>query len=117
MMKILDENDVCVDLGKNIKKYRSRNAWSQEQLAEKIDISATFLSNVETGRAWISAKTIARLCNVFKIDIYELFFMGDEGITTGTASFMDKFVRDMSNSVCNSIENTYREYKTGITIL
>jgi transcriptional regulator with XRE-family HTH domain len=115
-MKDFDENDVCGGLGKNIKKYRTRNAWSQEQLAAKIDISATFLSNVETGRAWISAKTIAKLCNVFKIDISELF-MRDEKITVETASFMDKFVRDMSNSVCNSIADIYQAYKKGITVL
>jgi transcriptional regulator with XRE-family HTH domain len=115
-MKDFDENDVCAGLGKNIKKYRSRNAWSQEQLAAKIDISATFLSNIETGRAWISAKTIAKLCNVFKIDIPALF-VKDEKITADTASFMDNFVRDISNSVCNSIENTYQEYKNGITVL
>jgi transcriptional regulator with XRE-family HTH domain len=116
MVKILDENDIYVGLGRNIKKYRSRNAWSQEQLAEKIDVSATFLSNIETGRSWISAKTIAKLCNVLKIDIYELF-MQDEEITTGTASFMDKFVRDISNSVRDSIESTYQRYKKGITAL
>jgi transcriptional regulator with XRE-family HTH domain len=116
MIKLLDENDVCTSLGKNIRKYRSRNVWSQEQLAEKINISATFLSNVETGRSWISAKTIAKLCNVLRIDIYELF-MGDEEITTETASLMDKFVRDMSTSVCNSIENTYQRYKKNIPVL
>ncbi|GHU02253.1 hypothetical protein FACS1894147_03750 [Spirochaetia bacterium] len=116
MVRIFDETAVCVGLGKNIKKYRSRNAWSQEELAEKIDVSATFLSNLETGRSWISAKTIAKLCNILKIDIYELFTRDDE-ITTGTASFMDKFVRDMSNSVCNSIENTYQKYKENITVL
>ncbi|GHV77905.1 hypothetical protein AGMMS49942_27260 [Spirochaetia bacterium] len=115
-MRILDENDVCIGLGKNIRKYRARNGWSQEQLAEKLDVSATFLSNIETGRSWISANTIAKLCNVLKIDIYELF-MQDEAITAETASFMDNFVRDMSNSVCTSIENTYQRYKKGITVL
>ncbi|GHV10537.1 hypothetical protein FACS189491_00180 [Spirochaetia bacterium] len=116
MMKILDENGVCVSVGKNIRKYRSYNAWSQEQLAEKIDVSATFLSNIETGRSWISAKTIAKLCNVLKIDIYELF-MQDEEITTDTATSMDKFVRDISNSVRDTIEGTYQRYKKGISVL
>ncbi|GHV90044.1 hypothetical protein AGMMS50268_05470 [Spirochaetia bacterium] len=115
-MKILDENDVYVGLGKNIRKYRSRNAWSQEELAEKIDISATFLSNIETGRSWISAKTIAKLCNVLKIDMYELF-LWDEEITTETVTFMDKFVRDISNTVRDSIESTYQRYKKNISVL
>lgn len=115
-MRILDENGVCVSVGKNIRKYRSYNAWSQEQLAEKIDISATFLSNIETGRSWISAKTIAKLCNVLKIDMYELF-MQEEEITDGTASYMDKFVRDISNTVRDSIESTYQRYKKNISVL
>jgi transcriptional regulator with XRE-family HTH domain len=111
-MRILDANDVCVGVGKNIRKYRFHNAWSQEQLAEKIDVSATFLSNIETGRSWVSAKTIAKLCNVLKIEMHELF-MQDEEITTGTASVMDKFVRDISNSVRDTIEGTYQRYKKG----
>ena len=116
MVMILEENDVCVGLGKNIKKYRSRNAWSQEQLAEKLDVSATFLSNLETGRSWISARTIAKLCNVLKIDMYELFMQKEE-IAAGTAAFMDKFVCDISNLVHNSIEDTYQRYKKDITIV
>jgi transcriptional regulator with XRE-family HTH domain len=114
MVRNLDEKDVCAGLGKNIKKYRSRNAWSQEQLAEKIDVSATFLSNIETGRSWISAHTIAKLCTVLQIDMCELF-KGDEETPAGTVSFMDTFVRDMSNSICVSIENTYQRYKKGLT--
>lgn len=42
--------------GKNVQKYRKLLKLTQEELAEKIDVSQTFLANIERGekeaRAW-----------------------------------------------------------------
>ena len=38
-------------IGENIRKYRKMNGLSQEQLAEKINISVTHMSHIENGSA------------------------------------------------------------------
>jgi len=57
----------------NIKHYRSLRGWSQEKLAEKIEISTNFLADVETGKSWVSSLTLVKLANCFGIEVYELF--------------------------------------------
>jgi transcriptional regulator with XRE-family HTH domain len=62
----MDEKEVCGLLGKSIKRLRAQHNWSQEFLAEKLDISANFLSNIENGKTWISPKTLAKLASSFE---------------------------------------------------
>jgi len=45
----MDGQEIKSTLGKNIKLIRSHRRYSQEILAEKADISITFLSNIERG--------------------------------------------------------------------
>lgn len=59
--------------GKNVRKYRKNLNMSQEQLAEKMDISVVFLSHVENGIHGIEFMKIAKLCNILKIEAKDLF--------------------------------------------
>ena len=43
----MDGQEIKTALGKNIKLIRNQRQYSQELLAEKADISITFLSNIE----------------------------------------------------------------------
>ena len=69
----MNEKDLMQVLGANIKRSRLRLDWSQETLAEKVNISVTFLSSIERGTKWLSATTAIRLAEALKVNIYELF--------------------------------------------
>ncbi|GHV92916.1 hypothetical protein AGMMS50268_34190 [Spirochaetia bacterium] len=73
-----DESECRELLSRNIKLYRSRLGFSQLDLALELDISTTFLSDIETGKKWVSPKTLALIAKVLKVDIYELFKPGEE---------------------------------------
>ncbi|MDR2467762.1 MAG: helix-turn-helix domain-containing protein [Spirochaetaceae bacterium] len=73
-----DGHIVCRILGKSIKRLRLKYKWSQEILAEKVDISANFLSNIENGKTWVSPQTLAGFANAFNIEPYELFLPARE---------------------------------------
>ena len=49
-------------IGKRIKKARLENNYTQEELAEKLDISIAFLSRVERGNSHINLKRLNQLC-------------------------------------------------------
>ena len=53
-----------ITLGKNIKAIRHSMKCTQEQFAEKLDISSQFLSQVERGIAGISLDTAIRICHI-----------------------------------------------------
>lgn len=61
------------NFGKNVKYLRENIKISQEKLAEKIDVSKNTISNIENGKRFVSAETLAKLANALNTDVYELF--------------------------------------------
>jgi transcriptional regulator with XRE-family HTH domain len=66
-------NELKSLFGANVKEQRILNRWSQMTLAEMIDVSANTISEIETGKKFVTAGTLAFLADVFGIDAYELF--------------------------------------------
>lgn len=60
-------------LGKNIEFYRKAKKLSQEELAQKSEVTRSFLSSIEKGRKNISIQTLARLCEGLGIEIADVF--------------------------------------------
>ena len=65
-------------IGKKIKLDRARNNYTQELLAEKLQLSTRYISQLERGIAFGSATTLVNLCNALGIDADFLF---DELVT------------------------------------
>lgn len=65
-------------IGKKIKLARARNNYTQELLAEKLQLSTRYISQLERGIAFGSATTLVNLCNALGIDADFLF---DELVT------------------------------------
>lgn len=95
-------------LSMNIKRYRSRLGFSQLTLASELDISPNFLSDIETGKKWVSPDTLARLANALHIEIYDLFKpqqVPSDDITAIIAKYLD----DVSLSIEKSIEEAVKQ--------
>ena len=60
-------------LGKNIKHYRNLCGFTQEELAEKLDMTARSLSFIECGTNFITAQTLEKLCTALKVSPKQLF--------------------------------------------
>lgn len=69
-----DENYVYQLVSQNIKKQRKLKGLTQEQLAEKMQYSTQFISNIESkNHQTFSLGTLWRLALVLDIDIAVLF--------------------------------------------
>ncbi|MBQ4580466.1 MAG: helix-turn-helix transcriptional regulator [Clostridia bacterium] len=55
------------DFGQRVRKLRRANGLTQEELAEKVDISASFMGHIERGSRIASLETLVSLCNVLKV--------------------------------------------------
>ena len=74
MFKRDDENYIYEVVSKNIKKQRQLKGLTQEQLANKMNYSTQFISNIESkNHQTFSLGTLWRLALVLDIDIAELF--------------------------------------------
>lgn len=77
-------------IGQRIKQARLAKNLTQEDLAEKIDISVAFLSRVERGKAKVNLNRLNQLCDL--LDISE----GD--VLTGIGSNSNNYLnKDLSN--------------------
>ena len=102
-----DEKDCRELLSQNIKRYRSRLGLSQLHLALELGISTTFLSDIETGKKWVSAQTLTRIAKALKIEIYELF-KPEQNIRDDVSAAVAKYLDDVDETFVKSIEEAVR---------
>ena len=60
------------EIGKRVRKGRKENGFAQEELAELVNISAQYLSEVENHRKQISLTVLARISGVLGVTMDEL---------------------------------------------
>jgi len=61
-----------IRLGKRIKRLRKKAGLTQENLAEKVNVSTTHIGLIETGKRRLSLKTLQKIASVFGIKVKEL---------------------------------------------
>ena len=62
-----------LQLGKNIAKYRKAKGFSQNKLAEMLDISREHLAKIETSKRCISLPLLFKLSETLNIPEKDLF--------------------------------------------
>ncbi len=81
-------------LGKRIFELRKRLNISQEELAEKLDISQKSLSKIETGRNFLTSETLEKLTLALNVEITELF---DFNHTDKKENLLDEIYKYIDN--------------------
>ena len=61
--------DLKQRLGERIKELRLKYGYTQEQLAELVDIATKTQSYIETGRSYPESKNIEAYAKIFNIDV------------------------------------------------
>jgi transcriptional regulator with XRE-family HTH domain len=102
-----EEKDCRAILSRNIKRYRSRIGLSQLHLALELEISTTFLSDIETGKKWVSAQTLSQIAKALKIEVYELF-KPEQNIRDDVSVAIAKYLDAVDDSFIKSVEEAVR---------
>lgn len=68
-----DTVNIKQTLGKNVRYYRFQNQYSQQTLAELLDISVTYMSDIECGKCNVSLDLIEKIAHLFEVPYPELF--------------------------------------------
>lgn len=64
--------------GERIKGLRESKGWTQDVLAEKMDISKNYLSSIERGKENPTFDMLMKLSDSLKVEMWELFNFGHE---------------------------------------
>jgi transcriptional regulator with XRE-family HTH domain len=102
-----NEKDCRELLSRNIKRFRNRIGLSQLHLALELGISTTFLSDIETGKKWVSAQTLSKIAKTLKIEVYELF-KPEQNIRDNVSAAVAKYLDDVDDTLIKSIEEAVR---------
>ncbi len=62
-------------MGEIIRNYRIKRNYTQEELAEIIDISTRQLQRIENGESITKIKTLKKVINVLKIEDKDIILM------------------------------------------
>ena len=95
-------------LGRNIKYYRFHRQLSQSALAEKANISVTFLSNIERGKMFPKAETLSRITESLDVAVIELFRANL--ITEDDREVMNRFSSDITKNINLALDEVIRQY-------
>ena len=67
------KKEKSVEIGKILKDIRKSNGYTQEEMAEKIECSTRYISDIEQDRSKPSYEELIRICNSVNIGMNEIF--------------------------------------------
>ena len=67
------EDKLMAAFGRRLAEVRKQKGLTQQQLAEKLDISLVSIGYIETGKRWPRLVTLYRIATALKVNIDQLF--------------------------------------------
>lgn len=119
------KNPIVVEIGKRIRKVRVKNNLSIEELANKLDITKSYLSKIENGNGRPNVFILRKLNEIFKIPVeyilditvseyYSRQFLGkDIGLTDKTIERL-KYMQKTENESFRHIDILNAIFDSGI---
>jgi len=101
--------DLKAILGERIRFYRKQRQLSQANLAEKADISITFLSSIERGIKYPTSDTLSGIADGLGVEAYQLF--QPEGAGGERQKLLDRFKKDITKNVLATLDAVYKAYE------
>lgn len=102
---LITNKDVLDVIGNRLKKYRIEKKYTQEFVAEKINISTDLLRNIENGRNIGSVPTLLNLCNFLEITPDIIF----QPLLTTKISTLDTTLTNYINSISAQDKETIKQ--------
>lgn len=102
-------------LGINIKEYRKKMGLSQSELAEKSDVSPSFIGYIERAKKTPSLKTILKISNSLNVSVSVLFGENIQEIQDATITQINSYLKDMDIEDLNFVLENLIYFKNRIS--
>lgn len=76
------------EIGKNIRRYRIKRGWTQEQLAELADFSTGYVRQLEIGMKTLSLPALYRIAEALGTSAQSLLACADADSTTRVTALL-----------------------------
>ena len=111
-MKNMEEEiviDVQALFSKNLKRLRAAANFSQLSLASQAELTHNFINDIENGKKWVSAKTIAKLAIALRAEPYQ-FFLSESLWNDQGAEIFSTYLDDFTSSVEKMVKDYRQRY-------
>ncbi len=99
-------------LGNNIRRLRNKNCWSQIFLADRLNVSVSFISVVESGQRGVSLSLIENIASVFGVSVPYLFTDHESENPPSCSKFETEiFKEELKEGISNFIEDFFKKKK------
>ena len=88
----------------NIRRIRTSNGYSQDQMADLMDVERTTYNNFETGKTRLYSKSFSRFASVMGMSEEEIIFGEKPGLTHGYLQSGN--LEDKINSLEEKVKNS-----------
>ena len=103
---MMTEHNLMTTFGNKIRYYRNSRGWSQETLAEKMNVSKNTISEVENGKKFVRVRKLIQFSEIFGIDVFRFFMPEDAFLFGDPIGILSK----ISEGVKEIVENSISEY-------
>lgn len=81
--------NLSILVGRNIAERRKHMGFSQDKLAEALEISASALSRIESGQATPRFERLEELANILQCEVADLFRRNDQSLSVRLETIED----------------------------
>ena len=74
-----EKKEINIQVGEQIKLAREQAKLTQEQLAERVEVSPQYISDLERGVVGVSIATLRRICITLNVSSDQLLFAKKDG--------------------------------------
>ena len=108
LMKNLDLRKI---FGENVKYYRKKLGLSQEQLAEKLNVSPNHISVIETGNKFVTFKLLEKMIEIFDVMPAALFYV------PGTSDIDDSLPNKINSLVKQELDEAFESISKKVSAI
>lgn len=98
-------------IGQRIRRFRRAYGLSQEELSERVGISTTHMSHIETGNTKLSLPVLVLLAEALEVRCDDLLYDRESGDYPRGVEAIVEELRGCSSSQLRVIEDTVRSLK------
>ena len=102
------------EIGQRIRKYRKALGLSQEALAEKVNISKTYMSHIETGNTKLGLPVLVALSEVLEVRADDILFSAKEAKRSSMTEMILNTIDDCDTTQLEIIFDIIKATKTAL---
>ncbi len=91
-----ENKEILITIGQNLKNARISKGYTQEQMAEQLNVSSKFISMIERGCSGLSITNLTNICKILDIEPNSLF----NGVLNYTDS-KDEYITNALSTLAN----------------